>query len=620
MSVNLTSRGKNRKVNPDDVPPLTPDGLFIIGSAVGSGGQGVVFLGRHLSTGQIVAIKICGSSRLVQTKREVDILSILQHPSILSLMACSVDVELGMTFLVFELCSGGELFNKIVQSPSGRFPEHVAQYYFRSLVEGVAFMHRKGVAHRDIKPENLLLTGNHELRISDFGLSRMSVPQVNKSKDEVDSKTHVISNSLSDMAQSFCGSLHYMAPEVCQCVWKPAPYSTKGADIWSAGMLLYVMLAGGIPWKRALPVDLGYQKLLNGSLTFPSHLSQDAVNVLKACLQPDASARLSADEILLLPWLNSTHATTLPKKEMDVLARSVSGDPSERPSQAEYVECGWIQTCGAKLSSSSSSSSTTSTTSTTTTTTTTTATSTASSAAPSSTSASTRSHSQISATSSDVQIDGEDQPERAVKRQRISADHNDSNGHPKTETHGTTRNDPSEAKSTTTTEVVDDPLTGDAYDVGQRPELHVGRVVTALGWHAIKHDTESVRNAVVSALATLNLSPLVQDNKHNSEVEILVMNKANRSLVGVDAADAEDVAERIVVGGGELVVKDDVTLTEAERAQSMKSGALVCIVRVLERADGVTIHISRPCGDLFAFHNLYKKLRVLLVDINSGAR
>jgi hypothetical protein len=448
----------------------------------------------------------------------------------------------------------------------------------------------------------------------------MSVPQVNKSKDEVDSKTHVISNSLSDMAQSFCGSLHYMAPEVCQCVWKPAPYSTKGADIWSAGMLLYVMLAGGIPWKRALPVDLGYQKLLNGSLTFPSHLSQDAVNVLKACLQPDASARLSADEILLLPWLNSTHATTLPKKEMDVLARSVSGDPSERPSQAEYVECGWIQTGGAKLSSSSSSSSTTSTTSTTTTTTTTTATSTASSAAPSSTSASTRSHSQISATSSDVQIDGEDQPERAVKRQRISADHNDSNGHPKTETHGTTRNDPSEAKSTTTTEVVDDPLTGDAYDVGQRPELHVGRVVTALGWHAIKHDTESVRNAVVSALATLNLSPLVQDNKHNSEVEILVMNKANRSLVGVDAADAEDVAERIVVGGGELVVKDDVTLTEAERAQSMKSGALVCIVRVLERADGVTIHISRPCGDLFAFHNLYKKLRVLLVDINSGAR
>jgi hypothetical protein len=144
--------------------------------------------------------------------------------------------------------------------------------------------------------------------------------------------------------------------------------------------------------------------------------------------------------------------------------------------------------------------------------------------------------------------------------------------------------------------------------VDQRPELHVGRAIAALGWHAIKHDTESVRDAVTSALAGLHLCALVQDNKNNSEVEILVMNKKASK------------AEQMTVVEGELVVKDNVTLTKAERAQSMKSGALVCIVRVLEGADGVTIHISRPCGDLFAFHNLYKKLRTLLVDINSGAR
>jgi len=140
-------------------------------------------------------------------------------------------------------------------------------------------MHEKGCAHRDIKPENLLLTGLHELRISDFGLSRMSVPKKDASTttttpttapeiaegtgtETEGSSSNVGSSktgsSLEDMAQSFCGSLNYMAPEVCQCVWVPAPYSTKRADIWSAGMLLYVMLVGGIPWKRAIPADLGY--------------------------------------------------------------------------------------------------------------------------------------------------------------------------------------------------------------------------------------------------------------------------------------------------------------------------------------------------------------------------
>ena len=277
----LTSKpiSSTNSLDASKVPNLTPDNQFLIGSAVGCGGQGIVFLGRHLSTGQLVAIKVCDSSRLAQTKREIEILSVLKHPTILSLIACSISVELSMTFLVFELCSGGELFNKIVQSPSGKFPERVAKYYFRSLLNGVAFMHEKGCAHRDIKPENLLLTGLHELRISDFGLSRMSVPKKDASTttttpttapeiaegtgtETEGSSSNVGSSktgsSLEDMAQSFCGSLNYMAPEVCQCVWVPAPYSTKRADIWSAGMLLYVMLVGGIPWKRAIPADLGY--------------------------------------------------------------------------------------------------------------------------------------------------------------------------------------------------------------------------------------------------------------------------------------------------------------------------------------------------------------------------
>ena len=178
-----------------------------------------------------------------------------------------------------------------------------------------------------------------------------------------------------------------------------------------------------------------------------------------------------------------------------------------------------------------------------------------------------------------------------------------------------------------------------------RPELHVGRAIAALGWHAVKHDKTSVRDAVKTALASLNLYALVQDNDDNSQVEILVLKSPYTGTASGASAGGASSTSASNNNNGSTTVKENATLTQSERLQVMKAGQLVCIVRVINVPGGTpslhsnatkeettspgtsddgehntTIHISRPQGDVFEFHNLYKKLRVLLGGMNSGAR
>ena len=188
-------------INPDSMrSQYSPDNKYKLGTSLGAGGHGVVYMGQDVQTHEPVAVKITNDYNRNATYREVNILRRLQHKSIIAIKDFQEQEKTGRLFTIIELCSGGELFNKIVQSPIGYLPEHIAKYYFKSLIEGIAYMHEQGVAHRDIKPENLLLSKKNELKITDFGLSII----VQKNPLQKDRR----------VGKTMCGSAFYAAPEI----------------------------------------------------------------------------------------------------------------------------------------------------------------------------------------------------------------------------------------------------------------------------------------------------------------------------------------------------------------------------------------------------------------------
>jgi len=137
-------------------------------------------------------------------------------------------------WIAMEFASGGDLFDKI-EADAG-VPEDIAHFYFAQLVSGLSWMHGKGVAHRDIKPENILLDGNGNLKIADFGLAVLFQYQ-GKFKDST----------------SVCGSPPYTAPEVID-----GSYRADIVDIWSCGVVLFTLLVGNTPWDEPTSRSVEY--------------------------------------------------------------------------------------------------------------------------------------------------------------------------------------------------------------------------------------------------------------------------------------------------------------------------------------------------------------------------
>ncbi|WVZ01665.1 hypothetical protein V8G54_022471 [Vigna mungo] len=158
-------------------------------------------------------------------KREISIMRLVKHPNVIELF--EVMATKSKIYFVMEYAKGGELFKKVAK---GKLKEDVVHKYFRQLVNAVDFCHSRGVCQRDIKPENILLDENDNLKISDFGLSALA-----ESKHR-DGLLHTAS-----------GTLAYVAPEVI----KTKGYDGAKADIWSCGVVLFVLLVGYIPFARS---------------------------------------------------------------------------------------------------------------------------------------------------------------------------------------------------------------------------------------------------------------------------------------------------------------------------------------------------------------------------------
>jgi len=208
----------------------------------------------------------------------------VSHDNVLSLIEIyENDNQLA---LVMELVTGGELFFKIVER--GSYSERDASNIVRQIVSGVKYLHSLGIAHRDIKPENLLCSGEGNsmiIKIADFGLSK------------------VFANG--QQLETSCGTPDYAAPEV---LTGDTVYD-KSVDLWSVGVVTYVLLCGYPPFYANSQTML-FEKIIHAEYDFPepewNYISETAKNFIKSLLLLDAKSRLTAEECLEHPFLTGS--------------------------------------------------------------------------------------------------------------------------------------------------------------------------------------------------------------------------------------------------------------------------------------------------------------------------
>ncbi|KAJ9160447.1 hypothetical protein P3X46_025847 [Hevea brasiliensis] len=269
---------------------------YDFGRLLGQGNFAKVYHARSLKTGQSVAIKVIDKEKIMkvglinQIKREISIMKLVKHPNVLQLD--EVMASKSKIYFVIEYAKGGELFKKVTK---GRFKEDVARNYFQQLISAVDFCHSRGVYHRDLKPENLLLDENGVLKVSDFGLSAL-----------------VESESQDGLLHTTCGTPAYVAPEVIS----RKGYDGAKADIWSCGVILYVLLAGYLPFHDANLISL-YRKISKAEYKFPNWFSSEVRKLVSKMLDPNPSNRICIAKIMETPWFRKGFNSKAAKSKAD---------------------------------------------------------------------------------------------------------------------------------------------------------------------------------------------------------------------------------------------------------------------------------------------------------------
>ncbi|KXZ50289.1 hypothetical protein GPECTOR_17g928 [Gonium pectorale] len=298
--------------NSAPVNPLSSAPGYTLIKTLGSGAFGSVLLyRRQLSPGgpvEEVAVKViardeCADFNLVS--REVHSHRQLVHPHVIRFKRLGLSPDKRFLYMVMEYADRGDLLDYLRKR--GRFREHEARWFFQQLVFGLDYCHQRGVVNRDLKPENLLLKRtpdarqeltqgdlehpfNLHLKIADFGLSKEGVHSAPKSR---------------------VGTVTYMAPEVLRA-GPSRRYDGHKADIWSAGIVLYVMLFARAPFDDPLAAtdkarrDATMSQILRGEWTAPASMpvTPECMDLLRGILCADPAQRLSLSAIMSHPWFS----------------------------------------------------------------------------------------------------------------------------------------------------------------------------------------------------------------------------------------------------------------------------------------------------------------------------
>ncbi|KAJ4828919.1 CBL-interacting serine/threonine-protein kinase 11 [Turnera subulata] len=256
-------------------------GKYELGKLLGCGAFAKVYHARNVRTGQSVAVKVINKKKIDKTslmgnvKREISIMSKLNHRHIVKLH--EVLASKTKIYFVMEFVKGGELFAKISK---GRFSEDLARKYFQQLISAVGYCHSRGVFHRDLKPENLLLDEHGNLKVSDFGLSAV------KAQIRADGMLHTL-----------CGTPAYVAPEILT----KKGYDGARVDVWSCGVILFVLTAGFLPFSDQNLMAM-YKKIYKGEYRCPKWMSSELKRFLSRLLDTNPETRITIDGILRDPW------------------------------------------------------------------------------------------------------------------------------------------------------------------------------------------------------------------------------------------------------------------------------------------------------------------------------
>jgi len=282
----------NNKVEENSGGSGRVDDVYDVGEEIGRGAFSVVKRAKHKKTGREVAVKFIekkyvDKQDLMLLGREIDIMKKLDHPNVLKLYEVFETDEI--IALVMELVNGGELFYKIVEK--GNYSEKDAANIVRQMTKGVEYLHGQGIAHRDLKPENLLCSIDPELKeytpfrvvIADFGLSKAF--------------------GGGEALETSCGTPDYVAPEV---ITAEGTYDNS-VDMWSCGVITYVLLCGFSPFLSSNQTGL-FEKIMKADYDFPdpewTHISENAKDFIRHLLVKDPKDRYGASQCLQHPWVN----------------------------------------------------------------------------------------------------------------------------------------------------------------------------------------------------------------------------------------------------------------------------------------------------------------------------
>ncbi|XP_066516623.1 serine/threonine-protein kinase SIK2a [Hoplias malabaricus] len=254
-------------------------GFYDIERTLGKGNFAVVKLAKHRITKSEVAIKIIDKTQLDAANlekiyREVEIMKLLDHPHIIKLY--QVMETKNMLYLVTEYAKNGEIFDYLASR--GRLSEVDARRKFWQILSAVEYCHERGIVHRDLKAENLLLDAHMNIKIADFGFGNFFCP--------------------GKPLTTWCGSPPYAAPEV----FEGQQYEGPQLDIWSMGVVLYVLVCGALPFDGpSLPVLR--QRVLEGRFRIPYFMTEDCEHLIRKMLVLDPAKRLTLSQIREHRWM-----------------------------------------------------------------------------------------------------------------------------------------------------------------------------------------------------------------------------------------------------------------------------------------------------------------------------
>ncbi|XP_062306823.1 calcium/calmodulin-dependent protein kinase type IV [Osmerus eperlanus] len=284
---------------------VTVEEFYTMGSELGRGATSVVFRCEEKQSQKPYAVKVLKKTidkKIVRT--EIGVLLRLSHPNIIRLKEI-FETETDIA-LILELVTGGELFDRIVER--GYYSERDAAHVIKQILEAVAYLHENGVVHRDLKPENLLyadLSLDAPLKIADFGLSKIIDEQVTM--------------------KTVCGTPGYCAPEIL----RGNAYGPE-VDMWSVGVILYILLCGFEPFFDPRGDQYMYSRILNCDYEFVSpwwdDVSLNAKDLVSKLIVQDPHKRLSVQEALQHPWVlgkaaRFSHMDTTQRKLQEFNAR-----------------------------------------------------------------------------------------------------------------------------------------------------------------------------------------------------------------------------------------------------------------------------------------------------------